>query len=301
MVVCGGRSRPSRVRVRIESQNQQLMSVRISTQKVPLFMEGLFFLFAVDLWTTMPQRPSLCCGFQCFSWLSFCSFDHSPFSHFPCSVSCVLCFRSSSYAFFLTAGLMCYWTLTCGTRRVVCRCVWAKVRVAVKESSFMTSGPQHSLWGHVAGSPHCGLRSPVRSTLMRLHHGPRLEAATAASFSQDHQPPPSPTGTSRSGLEALRLQIRRTPSCLHKLLDVIGRETDCCWWFGMVTVVPLQSVGQGDMREKLVQETRAVVSLWPGTINGFFNQIRRFPLEPWGGIWGGRLWLSTRAAQTHSE
>ncbi len=120
MVVCGGRSHPSRVRVRIESQNQQLMSVRISTQKVPLFMEGLFFLFAVDLWTTMPQGPSLCCGFRCFSWLSFCSFDHSPFSHFPCSVSCVLCFHSSSYALFLTAGLMCYWTSTCGTRRVVC-------------------------------------------------------------------------------------------------------------------------------------------------------------------------------------
>ncbi|ROL52560.1 ELKS/Rab6-interacting/CAST family member 1 [Anabarilius grahami] len=46
---------------------------------------------------------------------------------------------------------------------------------------------------------------PGRCTLMRLHRGPLLEAATAASFSQDHQPPPSPTGTSRSGFEALRL------------------------------------------------------------------------------------------------
>ncbi len=181
----------------------------------------------------------------------------------------------------------------------VCAC--AKVCVAVKESSFMTSGPQHPPWGHVAASPHCGLRSPLRSTLMRLHRGPHLEAATAASFSQDHQPPPSPTGTSRSGLKALRLQIRRTPSCLHTLLDVFGRETDCCWWFGMVTVVLLQSVGQGELRERLVQDARAVVSLWPGTKNGFFNQWRRFPLEPWGGMWGGRLWLNTRAAQTHSE
>lgn len=123
MVDCGGCSCSSGVRVWIERQNQQLLSVRISAQKVPVFMEGLFFLFAVDLWTTMPQRPFLCCGFLCFSWPLVCSFDHSPFSHFPCSVSCVLCFHSSSYALFLTAGLMCYWTSTCGTRRLERQCV----------------------------------------------------------------------------------------------------------------------------------------------------------------------------------
>ncbi|XDV24536.1 hypothetical protein PO909_028669 [Leuciscus waleckii] len=107
-----------------------------------VFMEGLFFLFAVDLWTTMPQRPSLCCGFLCFSWLLVCSFDHSPFSHFPCSVSCVLCFRSSSYAIFLTAGLMCYWTSTCGTRRLERQCVRAHEYVLrSKRAHLCLQGP----------------------------------------------------------------------------------------------------------------------------------------------------------------
>lgn len=85
-----------------------------------------------------------------------------------------------------------------------------KDAAAVTRSSFMTPGPQLSPWGHVAVSPHCGFFSPVWSTLMRLYRGPRLgkmlEAATSVSFSQDHQPPPSPTSTSCSNIEARALE-----------------------------------------------------------------------------------------------
>lgn len=188
MVVCGGRSRPSRVRVRIESQNQQLMSVRISAQKVPLFMEGLFFFFAVDLWTTMPQRPSLCCGFLCFSWPSVCSFD--TFSHFPCSVSCVLCFRSSSYALFLTAGLMCYWTSTCGTQRVVRRCVCVRKSTCCgqRELIYDFRAPASSV-----GS-HC--REPTLWLALPRSKHPDAAASRASSGSGDScflQPRPSTT------------------------------------------------------------------------------------------------------------
>ncbi|RXN25721.1 ELKS Rab6-interacting CAST family member 1-like isoform X1 [Labeo rohita] len=82
----------------------------------------------------------------------------------------------------------------------------------MNESSQQIKGPSF-LRGVTLPRAHIvACAPPFRSTLMRLHRGPRLEAATAASFSQDHQPPPSPTGTSRSGLEAMRLQIERSPS-----------------------------------------------------------------------------------------
>lgn len=187
MVVCGGRSRPSGVRVWIECQNQQLISVRISAQKVPVFMEGLFFLFAVDLWTTMPQRPCLCCGFRCFSWPLVCSFDHSPFSHFPCSVSCVLCFRSSSYASFLTAGLMCYWTSTCGTGDwSVSVCVYTSTCCGQRDLIYDFRAPASSV-----GS-RC--RKPTLWLVLPCSKHPDAAASRASSGSSDScflQPRPS--------------------------------------------------------------------------------------------------------------
>ncbi|KAA0720670.1 ERC protein 2 [Triplophysa tibetana] len=62
-----------------------------------------------------------------------------------------------------------------------------------------------------SGAPALSVGSRcLGSALMRLYRGPRLgkmlEAATAASFGQDHQPPPSPTSTSRSNIEARALE-----------------------------------------------------------------------------------------------
>lgn len=228
-------------------------------------MEGLFFLFAVDLWTTMPQRPSLCCGFLCFSWLLVCSFDHSPFSHFPCSVSCVLCFRSSSYAIFLTAGLMCYWTSTCGTRRLERQCVRAHEYVLrSKRAHLWLQGPSF-LRGVTLPQAHIvayapPFEAPWCGFIMGLVWKQRQLLPSAKTINR-HLPPQARHDT------ALRPWDSRSDepwADVHTLLDasgVFGRETDCCWCFSMVTMVLLQSVGQGELRKRLAQDSRTILSL----------------------------------------
>lgn len=229
MVVCGGHSCPSRVRGSNSKPESVVNVCENLSAKSPTFYGGAVFPFCRRPLDNNATAALPLLWFSVF-FLAVGLFFRS-FSVFTFSLFCVMCslfsfeficsFSDSRIDVLLDLNL---WYPATGAS--VCAC--AQIRVVVKENSFLTSGPQHPPWGHVAASPHCGLSSPVRSTLMRLHRGPLLEAATAASFSQDLQPPPSPTGPSRAGLEALRLQIRRTPSCLHTLLDVFGRETDCC-------------------------------------------------------------------------